>query len=186
MASDIGLVLGSEHRDLLVLADQCGRMSRGFQDPVGDLCRRLRAHLVAANEEVYPVLRSLVCTDQVDGLWLAVESARSLSYDSVAREEVAAVTRGLVAAERAAVLPVVTAQMPIAERRRMGKVFRIRRDAVLRSAPAQQHRHRSQTELYELARRAGVEHRSTMTQAQLEAAVAQWERGPGHGVQATG
>jgi hypothetical protein len=68
----------------------------------------------------------------------------------------------------------------------MGKVFRIRRDAVLRGGHARQHRQRSHTELYELARRAGLENRSTMTQAQLQAAVAHWERRAGHGMLATG
>jgi hypothetical protein len=53
----------------------------------------------------------------------------------------------------------------------MGKVFRMRRDANLRSGHDGSRRRRSQTELYEMARRAGVEHRSRMTQAQLQAAL---------------
>ena len=56
-------------------------------------------------------------------------------------------------------------------RRRMGKVFRIHRNAAVRAASSTGRRRRSQTELYELARRAGVEHRSRMTQSELQAAI---------------
>jgi hypothetical protein len=186
MASDIRLVLGSEHHDLLVLADQCGRASRGFHDPVSELGRRLLAHLAAAEEEVYPLLRPSSDADMAD-LRTAIERVRAVLGDgSVVREELAQVARALVEAERATVLPALAASYPIAERRRMGKVFRIRRDAVLRGAHSRQHRQLSQTELYELARRAGLQHRSTMTQAQLHAAVARLERHAGHGMPATG
>ena len=185
MASDIALVLGSEHRDLLVLADQCGRASRGFHDPVTELGRRLLAHLAAVEADFHPVLRSSPALNQVD-VGIAVERVDAvLGDDAVDREALAGAARDLVDLERA-VLPALVAMLPIAERRRMGKVFRIRRDAVLRSAHSRQRRQLSQTELYELARRAGLEHRSTMTQAQLQAAVAQWERDPGHGMPATG
>jgi hypothetical protein len=186
MASDIGIVLRSEHRDLLILADQCGRMSRGLHDPVADLRRRLRAHLTAAEAEVYPVVRSSSSPNQA-GLLRAVQTVgAALMDESVAREELAQVARSLVEAERSAVVLALAAQLPIDERRRMGRVFRMRRDAVLRTAHARQNRQRSQTELYELARRAGLEHRSTMTQAQLQAAVAEWERRRGHAIRATG
>jgi hypothetical protein len=185
MASDIGLVLGSEHRDLLVLADQCGRASRGFHDPVTELGRRLLAHVAAVEAEVHPVLRSSPSVNLLD-VRNAVERVDAvLGDDAVDREALAGAARDLVEVERA-VLPALVALLPIAERRRMGKVFRIRRDSVLRGAHSRQHRKLSQTELYELARRAGLEHRSTMTQAQLQAAVAEWERHPGHRMRATG
>ena len=186
MASDIGIVLRSEHRDLLVLADQCGRMSRGLHDPAADLRRRLQAHVTAAVAEVYPVVRWSSPSSQ-EGLQYAVQMVGAALVDeAVAPEELAQVARSLVEVERSAVLLVLATHLPIAERRRMGKVFRMRREAVLRSAHARQNRQRSQTELYELARRAGLEHRSTMTQAQLQAAVVEWERQRGHTIQATG
>jgi hypothetical protein len=186
MASDIGLVLKSEHRDLLILADQCGRTSRGFHDPVVDLSRRLQAHLAAAAEDVYPFLRSSSSPGSAN-LVHAVERVGAALHDAaVGREELALVAHALVEAEQSDVLLVLATQLPIAERRRMGKVFRIRRDGVLRGAHSRQLRQLSQTELYELARRAGLKHRSTMTQVQLQAAVAQWEHQSGHGMQATG
>jgi hypothetical protein len=176
MASDIGLVLRSEHRDLLSLADQCGRLSRGFHDPAAALRRRLQAHLAVAAEGVYPVVRSSSPEGSAN-LLIAVERVGvALRDEAVGREELAELARILVEAERSDVLLVLAAQLPIVERRRMGKVFRMRREALLRAAPPRQHRRLSQTELYELARRAGLEHRSTMTQAQLQAAVAQWQR----------
>ena len=186
MASDIVLVLRSEHRDLLILADQCGRMSRGFHDPVGDLRGRLQAHLAAVDVGVSPVLRSLPSADLGD-LRHAVELVgAALADESVGREELAQVVRGLVEAERSDVMLALVAQVPIAERRRAGKVFRMRRDAVLRADQSRHNRQRSQTELYELARRAGVEHRSTMNQAQLQAAVARWEGRRDHGIPTAG
>jgi hypothetical protein len=186
MASDIGLVLASEHRDLLVLADQCGRVSRGFHDPGADLSRRLGAHLAAAEAEVYPALRSPASPRLADLLDAVERVATTLRDDVPVRQEVARAARDLVAAEGVAVVPVLAERLPIAERRRMGKVFRIRRDAALRGTHPRPNRRLSQTELYELARRAGLEHRSTMTQAQLQAAVAAWERDPGHGLRAAG
>ncbi len=186
MASDIRLVLSSEHRDLLILADQCARISRGLHDPVADLRHRLQAHVAAAEAEVYPVLRSLSGASLTNLLHAVERVAAALGDETVAREELALVARDLVEAEQAGVLLSLAAQLPIAERRRMGKVFRIRRDAVLRAVHARQNRHRSQTELYELARRAGLEHRSTMTQAQLQEAVAEWERRHRHGIQTLG
>ena len=187
MASDIGLVLRSEHRDLLILADRCGRMSRGFQDPVADLRRRLLAHLAAAQSAVLPVLAS-VSSPPAPELEHAIGLVGTVVSDEmVSREALEQTTRVLVDAERADMLPVLSGRVPVAERRRMGKVFRMRRDSVLRGTQARSYRQRSQTELYELARRAGVEHRSTMTQSQLQAAVVQWEeRRVGHGDGATG
>ncbi len=54
--------------------------------------------------------------------------------------------------------------------------FRTRRDALLRSTLLTSRRQRSQTELDEIARRAGVPNRSRMTQAQLQAEVFEWEQ----------
>jgi hypothetical protein len=187
MASDIVLVLGTEHRDLRILADQCGRLSRGFHDPVAGLRRRLQAHVAAADLEVFPALSRSSSPPNLANLVNAVELVGAALGDaSVAREELAKVAWGLVEAERSDVLSALATQLPIAERRRMGKVFRMRRDAVMRAVHARHNRQRSQTELYELARRAGLKHRSTMTQAQLQAAVAEWEDRHGHGIQATG
>lgn len=186
MASDIGLVLGSENRELLVLVDQCGRASRGFHDPVAELSRRLVAHLAAAEVEAYPVVRAAAAPGMAD-LLDAVQQVRSaLCDEGASRQEVARAARDLVAAEGVAVVPVLADLLPIAERRRMGKVFRIRRDAVLRGAHSRSNRQLSQTELYELARRAGLAHRSGMTQPQLQAAVGEWERDPGHGLRTAG
>jgi hypothetical protein len=114
------------------------------------------------------------------GTWRPPELELALGQ---AEEALAAPTRqglaraavALAAAEAAAVLPRL-ADLPINERRRIGKVFRIKRDGALRGAGPATRRQRSQTELYELARRAGVEQRSRMTLAQLEAAVSAWER----------
>jgi hypothetical protein len=186
MASDVVLVLRSEHRDLLILADRCRRMSRGFQDPEADLRGRLQAHVAAVDVETCPVLRSLSAADLGDLRNAVTLVGAALGDESVGREELAQVVWGLVEAERSDVMRALVAQLPIAERRRAGKVFRMRRDAVLRAEHSRHHRQRSQTELYELARRAGVEHRSTMNQAQLQAAVARWEGRRDHGIQATG
>jgi len=183
MASDIGLVLRTEHRDLLILADRCGRASRGFQDPAADLERRLRAHIAAANESAMSAVSSTGAPELRHALEAAVASLDGGSTTGGALAEVA---RRLVEAEQAQVLPVLEERVPLPERRRMGRVFRIRRDAVLRAAHAHPHRQRSQTELYELARRAGLEHRSTMTQSQLQAAVEEWQRLRSHDVGATG
>lgn len=182
MASDICLVLRSEHRDLLVLADQCGRVSRGLHDPVAGLSHRLAAHLRAAEEEVHPVLRSSAPATLTDLL----DVERAVAGLGADRQGLARAARELVDVERAVVVPALAALLPIADRRRLGRVFRIRRDAVLRGAHPRQNRQLSQTELYELARRAGLEHRSTMTQAQLRAAVAGLQRAPGHDVRAAG
>jgi hypothetical protein len=170
VASDIVLVLGTEHRELAALIDQCGRPSRGFQDPQEDLRRRLAAHVAAATAAVHPAI----------GTWRPPELELALAD---AEDALAAPTRSglsraasaVVEAETSIVLPRL-ADLPINERRRIGKVFRIKRDGALRGAASTTRRQRSQTELYELARRAGVEQRSRMTLAQLEAAVSAWER----------
>jgi len=186
MASDIVLVLRSDHRHLLLLADQCDRISRGLHDPVTALRLRVQAHITAASSEIYPTVRSLCPPNAPDLLSTVERVGHALGDETLAREELAEVTRDLVGAERADVLLLLAAQLPIGERRRMGRVFRIRRDAVLRSARTSQHRARSQTELYELARRAGVGHRSTMTLSQLQEAVTAWENDNGRGIGAAG
>jgi hypothetical protein len=186
MASDIVLVLKSEHRDLLILAEQCGRMSRGFHDPVAELRRRLQVHLAVSEEEVLPVVRSSSSEGPPGLLGAVARVGAALADEASGRDELALAARVLVEAERSDVLPVVAAKVPIPERRRMGKIFRMRREALLRAAHAPTNRRRSQTELYELARRAGLEHRSTMTQAQLQAAVVEWERQGGQAVKSVG
>lgn len=156
MASDIVLVLRSEHRDLLLLADQRGRASRGFHDPETGLRSRLHAHVAAAEAEVYPTLRSSGSPNVSDLLHAVERVAGALDDTAITREELAEVAQDLVAAERSAVLLFLAAQMPIGERRRMGRVFRKRRDAALRVTQGHHHRNVSQTELHELARRAGL------------------------------
>lgn len=174
MASDITLVLRSEHKELLVLADQCERTSRGFQDPQAELDRALAAHLGAASAAAYTVPAAQPLLPTLDRM--ATEVSEVLSRSRRTRADLAHAARVLVEVERERLLPALDGGVPIGERRRMGKVFRIRRDTLLRGAPKPSRRTRSQSELYEVARRAGVEHRSRMTQAQLQAAVEAWER----------
>jgi hypothetical protein len=173
MASDIVLVLRSEHRELGMLVEQCGRPSRGFQDPQEDLRRRLSAHVAATTAAVHPAIGAW----RPPELEAALHAVRS-ELDAPSRTGLASTASALVEAERETVLPRL-AELPIAERRRVGKVFRIKREGALRGAGTHSRRQRSQTELYELARRAGVEQRSRMTLAQLEAAVSAWERQQG-------
>ena len=182
MASDIELVLRSEHRDLLRLADRCGRASRGFQDPAADLQGRLRAHVAAVSEGPLDVVSALGANALPD----ALEEARAALDGSATGEVLAREARRLVEVEQAELLPILAERVPLPVRRWMGQVFRIRRDAVVRASHAPAHRQMSQTELYELARRAGVEHRSTMTQSELQAAVQEWQRFRIHDVGATG
>ena len=98
-------------------------------------------------------------------------SGRSPALEDVGGEPAsrAGAAEGLLRIERHIVA--LLEQLGLDERRRLGKVFRIRRDAQLRGSSSGSRRRRSQTELYEMARRAGVEHRSRMTQAQLQAAI---------------
>ena len=168
MAVDIVLVLGSEHRRLRQLVERCGRSSRGFHDPVRELQKVLRAHIVAASAEVYPTAATLGPPSQwpaeaIAGVRQQAESGRPT------RSELAAAADGLIGVELYVMS--LLEGLELTDRRRLGKVFRIRRDALLRSAGNASRRRRSQTELYEVARRAGVEHRSRMTQAQLQAAI---------------
>jgi hypothetical protein len=175
MVSDIVRVLQSEHRELLILADQCGRTSRGFHDPASDLERRLRAHVRAAAEEVLPPLLG-PAGRAGPGVGASLQDALdrvtgALEPEPVPRQRLAGAARELVEVERAVVLPAVASLLHLPERRRMGTMFRLRRDTVLGAGHSRRHRAPSQTELYELARRAGVEQRSTMSQTQLLAAV---------------
>ncbi len=161
MAVDITLVLGSEHRRLRRLIDRCGRPRRGLSDPVADLRAALLAHVVAAGTEVYP----MVPTDEGLGRLLDIASRQSPSG-----EDLVEAAELVIAVEQAEVVPVLAA-VEAGRRRRMGRAFRVRRDESLRRAGAPRRRQRSQTELYQLARRAGVQDRSHMTQAQLQHAL---------------
>lgn len=167
MAVDVVLVLQSEHRRLQQLAERCGRPSRGFHDPLADLQQALYAHLVAATAEIYPKVARLAADE-----WPAAElAALRAAAESDPTDALTATAHELVELEQRCVVPVLEERLELEARRRLGKVFRIRRDAAIRSANSTHRRHRTQTELYELARRAGIEHRSRMTQAELQAAI---------------
>lgn len=172
MASDIILVLRSEHRELLNLAEQCRRSSRGFQHPEEELRRRLGAHAAAAAEAVYPAGSTGTAADPALQQVLAEVAAQG---EHPTRDAVAEGAVALVAIERAQVIPDLEFLL-IGDRRRIGKLFRILRERHLRHFTSTVRRQRSQSELYEVARRAGLEHRSRMTLSQLEAAVSEWER----------
>ncbi|MGB7979568.1 MAG: hypothetical protein WCF36_02110, partial [Candidatus Nanopelagicales bacterium] len=172
MVSDIVLVLRTEHRELLVLVGRCNRAHRGMASPEAELRRRLRAHLEAGAEAVYPVLAPTSArAQQLDA---ALTSVRARVDGPAWAEMLARAAVAVVLAERALVIPGLAA-CTVEDRRRRGKSLRIRRDALVRSTAATSRRQRSQTELYEVARRAGIPNRSRMTQAQLEAAVSHWE-----------
>ena len=169
MAVDITLVLRSEHRRLQKLADRCGRNSRGFHDPVCDLRRALRAHTRAASE-----LYSSVGPGIQDGAAAATlaDVRQSAENDAAGVNELVRAVVVLVASERENLIVGLEAlQLPV--RRRLGKVFRMLRDAELRESATAARRRRSQTELYELACRARIEKRSQMTQVQLQRALEQ-------------
>lgn len=170
MASDIVLVLRSEQRELLALADQCRRPSRGLERPEASLRLRLAAHAAALRDVVLP--SAAIPADQ--DLAAALSSVAP-QIEEPSRERLADSVCVLVEFEASEVLSALLA-LPIEDRRRMGKVFRIHRERTLRHARPAVRRQRSQTELYELARRAGLEQRSRMSQSQLEEAVSAWER----------
>ncbi len=105
--------------------------------------------------------------------WPAEEFAeirKAAEATKISADELVRAAQDLVGAEVQFVVPAVET-LELNVRRRMGKVFRMRRDANLRTGDPGSRRRRSQTELYEMARRAGVEHRSSMTQAQLQQAL---------------
>ena len=125
--------------------------------------------MLAAGAEVYPTAAQRSITND----WPAEEFAdirKVAEATEIGADELIRAAKELVGAEVRFVLPAVES-LELNVRRRMGKVFRMRRDANLRNGDSGSRRRRSQTELYEMARRAGVEHRSSMTQAQLQEAL---------------
>jgi len=179
MVSDIVLVLRSEHRDLVELADQCTRPSRGFEDPAGRLHARLVAHRSAMERIAATTSR-----------WLprgsgpvadVLEMLRDELDEPADRGQVPRLAQTLVSREEHEVVPMLETSLPILERRRAGRSFRLVRDAVMRGNHPSSRRIRSQAELYALARRAGLEQRSRMTQVELQRAVEAWERSGGVG-----
>ena len=175
MVSDVLLVLRAEHRELAQVADQCRRATRGLQDPQAELHRRVGAHLGAF--AAAGIDRSVTDADLERRLVDAGQRAREVLDDPEAADHaLPEATLALVRVEES-VLDSFVVRVPLTERRRMGKVFRIRRDSVLSGSAPSQRRSRSHSELYELARRAGLHHRSRMTLAELTAAVEEWERG---------
>ncbi len=179
MASDIRLVLDTQHQTLTRFAQRCDRGARGVRDPREDLLRELGAHLVAARDEVYPTARHRLgpCWHDagLDDLPLQIAEPQ------ITAEEVADAARVLVAAERSLVIPVLVDLLPIPHRRQMGKAFRVRVTVARRATGSGSRRHvRSHTELYEMARRADLPHRSTMTHRELNDAVIAWERSQRH------
>ena len=175
MASDIVLVLRSEHRELSALADQCSRMSRGFEDPARRLGERMRAHAAALERNV---LGHTLLASEVDGIVRDIVEQLRSEVDERSPDVVAG---SVITREAEALLPRLDREVPLAERRRMGKGFRLVRDAALRGSHPTSRRARSQSELYEVARRAGLERRSRMSLVELQHAVEAWEReAPGH------
>ena len=131
MAVDIALVLRSEHRRLKELAARCGRTSRGFHDPPSDLQKALRAHVLAAAAEVYPTAAQ---KSTANG-WPAQEFAeirKAAEANTISADELVRAVEDLVDAEMQFVVPAVES-LELNARRRMGKVFRMRRDANLRN-----------------------------------------------------
>lgn len=177
MVSDIVLVLRSEHRDLQDLAEQCSRPSRGFEDPVGRLHSRLHAHLDALERIATTTSRWL--GDGAGPIPDVLELLRG-SLREPDRETTAALAMSVVDLEEAEVIPQLEEEVPLLERRRAGKSFRLVRDSAVRRHHPSSRRVRSQAELYALARRAGLEQRSRMSQVELQHAVEEWERGGGH------
>jgi hypothetical protein len=177
VASDLLLVLRAEHRHLGMLADRAVRGGRGLQNPTGALSAAARAH-VAALGEVLPLLRQRLPATTA-GTW--ADHARRLhgaaDEDDHDAMMLAEAIRALVTVEQRDVMPALADGCSLLERRRAGKVYRLRRAATARAVRTTASRRvRSRTELYEVARRAGIEHRSRMTHAELAAAVDAWER----------
>jgi hypothetical protein len=172
MASDVVLVLRSEHRRLLQLLERSQRSSRGLSDPMAELRRELSAHVAAAGSEIASLMPR--CEGSVGQEWAAdLDHVADLAVgdDLVALQ---AGTRSLVQTEETVLVPWLEEALSVDERRRVGKLYRVRREMHSRSRVSR--RQRSRTELYEMARRAGVENRSRMTQAELQSAVDAWER----------
>jgi hypothetical protein len=166
MASDLVLVLSSEDRRLARLSERSRRSFRGLQDPRSDLRRAVSAHAAAGRSELLPGL----------GGWPDVAGWEAL-LDEVADASdgyVLSVVEALLTVEQQSLLPWLAESTSVDDRRRLGTLYRVRRDMAAR-APASRPG-LTRTELYERARRAGVENRSRMTQAELGAAVDAWER----------
>lgn len=169
MAVDVVLVLHSEHRRLQQLVERCGRSRRGFHDPAAELQQALQAHMLAATAEIYSTAARLC-----PGEWPAETLTEVRVTAEAQRPDAAALqaaTDVLVRVERDVVIPALESGLEVPARRRLGKAFRIRRDAAARHTHSSRRRRRTQTELYEVARRVGIEHRSRMTQAELQAAL---------------
>jgi hypothetical protein len=166
MASDVVLVLRSEHRRLARLSERSRRSSRGLEDPRAELRRAVGAHAAAGRSELLPGLAG----------WPEVARWEALLDDVVEAcdEHLPAVVEALVTVEKKSLLPWLGERTSVDDRRRLGTLYRVRRDMAAR-APASRPG-LTRTELYERARRAGVENRSRMTQAELRAAVEEWER----------
>jgi hypothetical protein len=166
MASDLVLVLRSEHRRLSRLSERSGRSSRGLQDPRAELRRAVGAHAAAGRSELLPGL----------GGWPEAVRWETLLCDvaEASDEELPGLVEALVTVEQQSLLPWLGERTSVDDRRRLGTLYRVRRDMAAR-APASRPG-LTRTELYERARRAGVENRSRMTQAELRAAVEAWER----------
>lgn len=170
MASDVVLLLRSEHRRLLALVERCERTARGLHDPVAQLRRELWAHAAAAGEEITAAAPR---GERPPEQWVAtLDRVADLAADA-AVPALRRVTTALVQTEDRVLLPWLGQALTLDERRRVGKLYRVRRDSHSRTRLSR--RQRSRTELYEKARRAGVENRSRMTQAELQAAVEAWE-----------
>jgi hypothetical protein len=164
MASDIVLVLRSEQRSLDLLAQRCSRRSRGLEDPFGDLRAGLLSHVEAVAQEVAPTLRGF--GEQAEWLQAMRQHILAAADNDLPRE-----ASEVVEFERIELLPAV-ASLAVEHRRRLGKAFRIRREASQRARGQGRRRPAvSQTELYEQARRAGISQRSRMSHAELWEAV---------------
>lgn len=157
------------------LADQCTRPSRGFENPVSRLHDRLAAHLSALERVGMSTARWL--GDGSGPIPDVLEHLRGATSEPATRDSTPVLARTVVDREERDVIPQLEAEVPILERRRAGKSFRSVRDSALRGSHPSSRRVRSQSELYALARRAGLEQRSRMTQVQLQHAVEEWERG---------
>lgn len=179
VASDVVLVLRTDRRRLRLLAQRCMGPSRGLAQPHDELRRALAAHVRVLLAEVFPRVAGREGAGGVEdgplGPALAEWSLHLQAIDGgLAPDRLPELAEAVLEMEDRLLVPVLD-RVPLAERRRLGKAFRIRREAELRSA-GKGRRERSRTELYEVARRLGVEQRSRMSHVQLKAAVESWER----------
>lgn len=128
----------------------------------------LRVHFEIAQREVYPTAMGLLEQWPAQQVQTIDEMVHT---ENLPLADLIRVTDMVVTLEADAIVPVLSQAQEVPERRRLGKVFRMRRDALLRSLKGSHRRQPSQIELYEMARRAGVQQRSKMTQAQLHQAI---------------